>query len=89
MFKPKGPYCQSCGMPLSKDARGGGTNADGSKNTEYCSNCYENGKFTEPDITMEQMHSKVIDMMKTRMHFPGFIAKYFAKDIPTLKRWTK
>ena len=22
MFKPKGPYCQSCGMPLSKDERG-------------------------------------------------------------------
>jgi hypothetical protein len=23
--------CQSCGMPLKKDAKGGGTNADGSK----------------------------------------------------------
>jgi hypothetical protein len=31
MFKPKGPYCQSCGMPLSKDAKGGGTEKDGSK----------------------------------------------------------
>ncbi|MBC7771253.1 MAG: hypothetical protein H7210_02040 [Pyrinomonadaceae bacterium] len=29
MFRPKGPACQSCGMPLSKDPRGGGTNADG------------------------------------------------------------
>jgi hypothetical protein len=23
--------CQSCGMPLKKDSKGGGTNADGTK----------------------------------------------------------
>jgi hypothetical protein len=37
MFKPKGPYCQSCGMPLSKDEKGGGTEADGRKSSQYCS----------------------------------------------------
>ncbi|WP_224768159.1 zinc ribbon domain-containing protein [Metabacillus idriensis] len=31
--------CQSCGMPLSKDEHGGGTEADGSKSTKYCSRC--------------------------------------------------
>jgi hypothetical protein len=50
MFGPKGPFCQSCGMPLSKDPLGGGTNADGSRNTEYCSHCYKSGCFTEPNI---------------------------------------
>ena len=25
--------CQSCGMPLRRDEKGGGTNADGSKST--------------------------------------------------------
>ena len=39
-------FCQSCGMPLSKDPNGGGTNADGTKNTSYCSYCYQNGSFT-------------------------------------------
>ncbi len=38
--------CQSCGMPMSKDPQGGGTNADGSKNIKYCSYCYQNGAFT-------------------------------------------
>jgi hypothetical protein len=33
-------------MPLKKDEKGGGTNADGSKSVIYCSKCYENGKFT-------------------------------------------
>ena len=28
--------CQSCGMPLSRDPNGGGTNADGSASAMYC-----------------------------------------------------
>lgn len=47
--------CQSCGMPLKKSPNGGGTNADGSKSTMYCSYCYDSGKFTQPDITATQM----------------------------------
>jgi hypothetical protein len=48
MFKTKGPFCQSCGMPLSKDDKGGATEADGTRSTEYCSHCYVRGTFTEP-----------------------------------------
>jgi hypothetical protein len=87
MFKPKGPYCQSCGMPLSKDAQGGGTEANGAKSPEYCSHCYAGGKFTEPKLTADEMVEKVRAKMK-EMHIPGFLAKGFTKDIPTLKRWT-
>ena len=86
MFKPKGPYCQSCGMPLSKDEKGGGSEADGSKSSEFCSHCYVAGKFTEPEITANQMVEKVKAKMKD-MHVPGFLAKSFTKDIPSLKRW--
>jgi hypothetical protein len=86
MFKPKGPYCQSCGMPLSKDAKGGGTNSDGGKSTEYCSNCYQKGQFVQPNITVDEMKERVKGKMK-EMHIPGFLAWFFAKDIPKLKRW--
>ena len=86
MFGPKGPFCQSCGMPLSKDEKGGGTEADGTKSAEYCSRCYQNGKFTEPNITVDQMIEKVKGKMRS-MHFPGFLANMFTKDIPKLKRW--
>ena len=55
MFKPKGPFCQSCGMPLSMDDKGGGSEADGTQSTEYCSHCYVRGMFTEPEITADQM----------------------------------
>jgi hypothetical protein len=74
-------------MPLSKDEKGGGTEADGRKSAEYCSHCYVMGKYTEPNLTVDQMVEKVQGKMK-QMHIPGFVAKSFTKDIPTLKRWT-
>ena len=44
--------CQSCGMPHAKDPGGGGSEADGTKSTTYCSLCYKDGAFTQPDITV-------------------------------------
>jgi len=32
-------FCQSCGMPLTEEVLG--TNADGSKNKDYCMYCYK------------------------------------------------
>lgn len=52
-------FCQSCAMPLNlhgQDVRG--TENDGSKSTIYCSYCYANGEFLEPEITFEQMLAK-------------------------------
>ncbi|MFR4979492.1 MAG: zinc ribbon domain-containing protein, partial [Butyricicoccus sp.] len=45
-------FCQSCRMPLSPYMYG--TEADGSKNPDYCIRCYANGAFTS-DCTMEEM----------------------------------
>jgi hypothetical protein len=86
MFGPKGPFCQSCGMPLSKDENGGGTEKDGSKSSKFCSRCYQNGAFVDPAMTVEQMMEKVRGKMK-EMHLPGFMANYFVKEIPKLERW--
>jgi hypothetical protein len=73
-------------MPLSKDPKGGGTETDGSKSGMYCSHCYQEGKFTLPDLTVDQMMERVKERMK-EMHIPGFLANIMAKKIPTLKRW--
>ena len=75
-------------MPLKKDPNGGGTNTDGTKSTVYCSLCYENGAFKNPDWTAEQMQSFVKNKLKD-MGFPGFIAGFFSMGIPKLKRWKK
>lgn len=43
-------FCQSCGMPMNEHVLG--TNADGSKNEDYCMYCYKDGQFLQ-DCTME------------------------------------
>lgn len=84
---PKGPFCQSCAMPMEKDEQFG-TNADGSKNQEYCCYCMQQGKFIEPEITLEQMIAKVSRVMQ-EMKFPEFIISQVKNFIPKLKRWQK
>lgn len=78
--------CQSCGMPMKRDEKGGGTNADGSKNGMFCSKCYEQGKFIQPDMTVEQMQTLVKGKLK-EFGFPGIVAGLFTKNIPKLERW--
>ena len=73
-------------MPISRDPLGGGTTADGSLTTEYCSHCYRQGAFTQPNITVEEMTALVEGKLRS-IHFPGFLARRFAKDVPTLGRW--
>jgi agmatine/peptidylarginine deiminase len=80
--------CQSCGMPMKKDPEGGGTNSDGSKSTTYCSKCFQNGQFTNPTMTVQEMQTRVKQKLG-EMHFPKFVASWFARGIPKLKRWAK
>ncbi len=78
--------CQSCGMPMAKDAAGGGTEADGSKSGKYCSHCYQRGVFTQPSMTAKEMQASVKQKLQ-EMKFPGFIAGFMTSGIPRLERW--
>ena len=46
-------FCNSCGRPIVKEDYG--TNKDGSPNDEFCIDCFQNGEYTEPDITLNEM----------------------------------
>ncbi len=83
--QPKGPFCQSCSMPLERPGDFG-ANADGSKNKEYCHYCYQKGKFTEPDITRDQMIEKCAGIIK-QMNISEAQIEQTRKFIPMLKRW--
>lgn len=78
--------CQSCSMPLNKDEKGGGSNADGSLSKMYCSFCFENGSFINPDMKVNEMQELVKIRLK-EIRFPGFLADIFTKGIPKLERW--
>nr|WP_302830413.1 zinc ribbon domain-containing protein [uncultured Bacteroides sp.] len=83
--------CQSCGMPLTSDEVLG-TNADGSLNDEYCTYCYQHGKFTQ-NYTMDEMiehcaqftdeFNKGMNTNLTREEAIAGMKEFF----PTLKRW--
>lgn len=76
-------------MPLEKP-EDFGTNADGSTSNEFCSLCYQNGIFTEPDISMREMIGKVTLILMNSMDLPKEQAESIAKDtIPHLNRWRK
>ena len=74
-------------MPLSQDAKGGGSEGDGSLSPEFCSHCYVDGKFTLPDLSVSKMVERVQGKVK-QVHMPGFLIKPLTKDIPKLKRWS-
>jgi len=78
--------CQSCGMPMTSD-QDFGTNTDGSKNEEYCIHCFENGTFTLPDISLEQMIDHLVELSET-WGMPKEEARKMAEEnLPKLKRW--
>ncbi|MDR0250393.1 MAG: zinc ribbon domain-containing protein [Burkholderiales bacterium] len=78
-------FCQSCGMPMSKDPQGGGTNADGSNNLLYCSYCYQSGAFTFNGTVgefQEFCRQKMIESGNSK-----FAAWLFTRCMKRLKRW--
>jgi hypothetical protein len=79
--------CQSCGMPFKNDPKGGGRNADGTTSKKYCSYCYDNGKFTQPDMTAAEMQKFVKEKLKSMGFFHRLFAGLFVKGIPKLERW--
>lgn len=80
--------CQSCGMPLSKDRNGGGTEADGTRSRRYCSYCYENGRFRQPEMTVNDMKHTVTGVLRRQgMAWP--VVAFFAWRVTRLERWRK
>ena len=77
-------------MPLTNEILG--TNADRSKNEDYCMYCYKDGKFTQ-DCTMDEMIefcaqfvdevNKNMPKPMTKDEYKGMMRQYF----PMLKRW--
>jgi hypothetical protein len=81
-------FCQSCGFPLKKDKKGGGTEKDGSISKKYCSMCFEKGKFLTPseiDTAKKMQHFCMHEMKKDGMN--RFFAWLATRSIPKLERW--
>lgn len=80
-------FCQSCAMPLGSP-EDHGTNADGSRNQDYCRYCYENGAFTSQS-TMEEMIDFCVPYSKEHYGSEEAAKKALQEWFPQLKRWKK
>lgn len=79
-------FCQSCGMPLKSDPGHGGTEADGRKSEDYCSYCYVDGQFMQPDMSAKEMQAFCMEKMQEQ-GMAKLVAWLFTRGIPRLKRW--
>lgn len=81
-------FCQSCGMPMKQDLQHGGTEVDGSRNPDYCSFCYRDGRFIQEHFTAKDMqHFCVVKMAEQGI--PKAQAWLLTRGIPRLKRWKR
>ena len=83
-MKPE-KFCQSCTLPMD-NMEDRGTEKDGSKSDMYCKYCYQNGVFTDPDMTLNKMMEIAKAEMK-KQHLPESIIQQSMNMLPRLKRW--
>ncbi len=83
----KASVCQCCGMLMNSDAEHG-SNADGSKNEDYCHLCYQKGSYTEPRLSVETIISRNVERLVADEEKPEAEARAEAETtIADLKRW--
>ena len=81
-------HCESCGMPMGETNEMYGTESNGSKSADYCKFCYDNGVFTNPNLTLEEQIESVAALMVKDFGFsPEDAMEQCKEGIPTLKRW--
>ncbi|MCC7552984.1 MAG: zinc ribbon domain-containing protein [Methanobacteriaceae archaeon] len=82
-------FCNSCGKPMVKEDYG--SNEDGTSNEDYCMDCFKEGKFIEPDLSLDDMiikcSKKILDKNPRLQEeqATGIVMGF----IPGLKRWNK
>jgi predicted transcriptional regulator YdeE len=79
--------CQSCGMPLLSEELYG-TDSNGSVVDEFCKYCYENGAFTQPSFTVDDMIAFCVPFLVEEGMGEQVARDLLAGSLPGLKRWS-
>lgn len=84
---PSEYFCQCCGMPIP-DPSLHGTEQDGSESAEYCKFCYQDGRFTAPDMDMDDFIEATAQyyVAQSGGTFDEAVS-FMATVLPHLKRW--
>ena len=75
-------------MPLQSKKAGDcrGSEKDGSKSDKWCKLCYVDGKFINPDCTLDEMQ-KIVDQALKEQGSGKIMRSMAKRQIPTLERW--
>lgn len=74
-------------MPMKKDFEHG-TNEDGTPNPDYCEHCFQEGRFTQPDLTLVEQAKKLVRIGMEELGMTKEQAMELAAGrLPHLKRW--
>lgn len=73
--------CQSCGKAFSS-VRSYGKEVDNSINFAFCSDCFTNGKFTNENLTKEDIYGEIDNSNLTKKE-----VNKIKRSIPKLDRW--
>lgn len=77
--------CQSCGKKFTS-SRKYGKEIDSSNNLAFCEDCYNEGKFTNSELTKEEFIEKANEEIKNK----NWLAKWILKNrFKNLERWNR
>ena len=82
-------FCQSCMLPRNHELFERGTEKDGSPNVDYCKLCYQDGNFTQPEITTAQQMQEFSKNILKEQGVGAVKRWFYTCGIPQLKRWKK
>ena len=71
---------------MAGDCRG--TESDGTKSDRWCSLCYVDGRFVNPECTIDEM-VEIVDSALQEQHYDQVMRDLAKQQIPTLERWRK
>jgi hypothetical protein len=73
-------------MPLQKEEECG-TNSSGTKSDDYCFHCYQDGRFLDEGITLEEKINKNVKFAVQMGMSESDAMKMASNVLPKLKRW--
>jgi len=78
--------CQSCGMPFDEaHSEFIAKEADGN-NSIYCTYCYKDGAFPDPDATVQDMIEMAVPYLAQKIGEQA-AREQLENFVPTLSRW--
>jgi len=83
---PKVDFCQSCGMPFDEGHIELIAKEPDGSDSIYCSFCYKDGKFIQPDATVSDMVEIGVPHLARKIGEQA-AREQLSRFIPTLARW--